>query len=40
VLWVDGEGRPAAMDDSCFHRTGQLSKGFYSNGWLACGYHG
>ena len=40
VLWIDGEGRPAAMDDRCCHRTAKLSKGFYSNGWLACGYHG
>lgn len=40
VLWVDGDGRPAAMDDRCCHRTAKLSKGFYSNGWLACGYHG
>jgi phenylpropionate dioxygenase-like ring-hydroxylating dioxygenase large terminal subunit len=40
VLWVDGEGRPVALDDRCCHRTAKLSKGFYSNGWLACGYHG
>ena len=40
VLWVDGDGKPAAMDDRCCHRTAKLSKGFYSNGWLACGYHG
>lgn len=40
VLWLDGEGKPAAMDDRCCHRTAKLSKGFYSNGWLACGYHG
>jgi phenylpropionate dioxygenase-like ring-hydroxylating dioxygenase large terminal subunit len=40
VLWVDGQGVPAAMDDRCCHRTAKLSKGFYSNGWLACGYHG
>jgi phenylpropionate dioxygenase-like ring-hydroxylating dioxygenase large terminal subunit len=40
VLWLDGEGTPSAMDDRCCHRTAKLSKGFYSNGWLACGYHG
>jgi phenylpropionate dioxygenase-like ring-hydroxylating dioxygenase large terminal subunit len=40
VLWLDGEGKPAALDDRCCHRTAKLSKGFYSNGWLACGYHG
>lgn len=40
VLWLDGEGKAAAMDDRCCHRTAKLSKGFYSNGWLACGYHG
>jgi phenylpropionate dioxygenase-like ring-hydroxylating dioxygenase large terminal subunit len=40
VLWVDGEGRPAAMDDRCCHRTARLSKGFYTSGRLACGYHG
>lgn len=40
VLWVDGEGRPSAMDDRCCHRTAKLSKGFYTEGRLACGYHG
>ena len=40
VLWVDGEGQPAAMDNLCCHRTAKLSKGFYTEGRLACGYHG
>lgn len=40
VLWVDGEGRPSALEDRCCHRTAKLSKGFYANGFLACGYHG
>ncbi|PZW46634.1 phenylpropionate dioxygenase-like ring-hydroxylating dioxygenase large terminal subunit [Humitalea rosea] len=40
VVWRDGEGRAAALDDRCCHRTAKLSKGFYSNGVLACGYHG
>ncbi|MGK7862284.1 Rieske 2Fe-2S domain-containing protein [Falsiroseomonas sp. E2-1-a4] len=40
VLWLDGDGNPAAMDDRCCHRTAKLSKGFYTAGRLACGYHG
>jgi phenylpropionate dioxygenase-like ring-hydroxylating dioxygenase large terminal subunit len=40
VLWQDGDGRPVAMRDRCCHRTAQLSRGFYDNGRLACGYHG
>ncbi|MBE9606531.1 aromatic ring-hydroxylating dioxygenase subunit alpha [Acetobacteraceae bacterium H6797] len=40
VLWIDGEGRPSALEDRCCHRTAKLSKGFYANGMLACGYHG
>ena len=40
VIWQDGEGRLSALDDRCCHRTAKLSKGFYANGVLACGYHG
>ncbi len=40
VLWLDGEGRPAALADRCCHRTAKLSLGFYDEGGLACGYHG
>ncbi len=40
VVWIDGEGQPAALDDRCCHRLAKLSKGFYNNGTLACGYHG
>ena len=40
VLWLDGDGTPSAMDDRCCHRTAKLSKGFYTEGRLACGYHG
>ena len=40
VLWIDGEGQPAVMADRCCHRTAKLSKGFYTEGRLACGYHG
>lgn len=40
VLWLDGEGQPSVMEDRCCHRTAKLSKGFYNEGRLACGYHG
>ncbi|WP_027283275.1 aromatic ring-hydroxylating dioxygenase subunit alpha [Rubritepida flocculans] len=40
VLWLDGDGEPAVMEDRCCHRTAKLSKGFYQDGRLACGYHG
>jgi phenylpropionate dioxygenase-like ring-hydroxylating dioxygenase large terminal subunit len=40
VLWVAGDGTPVAMDDRCCHRTAKLSKGWYHDGNLACGYHG
>lgn len=28
VLFLDGEGQPAAMMDRCCHRTARLSKGW------------
>jgi len=31
VVWIDGEGLPAALDDRCCHRMARLSKGFYNN---------
>ena len=40
VLWLDGDGKPAALADRCCHRTAKLSLGFYDEGRLACGYHG
>ncbi len=40
VLFLDGEGRPAALRDRCCHRTAQLSKGRCVGGRLECGYHG
>ncbi len=40
VAWLDAEGRPSLLEDRCCHRTAKLSKGFYTNGVLACGYHG
>jgi phenylpropionate dioxygenase-like ring-hydroxylating dioxygenase large terminal subunit len=40
VLWLDAEGKPAAVQDRCCHRTAQLSKGFVESGNIVCGYHG
>jgi phenylpropionate dioxygenase-like ring-hydroxylating dioxygenase large terminal subunit len=40
VLWLDADGKPAAAQDRCCHRTTELSRGFCENGKLVCGYHG
>ena len=40
VLWLQADGRPAAVRDRCCHRTAKLSKGFVEDGRLVCGYHG
>ena len=40
VLFLDAEGRPAALKDRCCHRTAKLSKGRCVDGALECGYHG
>lgn len=40
VLWLDGDGKPAAVQDRCCHRTAPLSLGFVDKGAIACGYHG
>jgi phenylpropionate dioxygenase-like ring-hydroxylating dioxygenase large terminal subunit len=40
VLFLDGEGQPAALKDRCCHRTARLSKGRCVDGALQCGYHG
>lgn len=40
VLFLDGDGQPAALRDRCCHRTARLSKGWCHNGGLQCGYHG
>src|SRR5688572_18561770 len=40
VLWLDGEGKPAAVQDRCCHRTAKLSKGYCEDGNIVCGYHG
>ena len=40
VLFLDGEGAPAALEDRCCHRTAKLSKGWMKGGNIVCGYHG
>jgi phenylpropionate dioxygenase-like ring-hydroxylating dioxygenase large terminal subunit len=40
VLFLDGDGRPAALQDRCCHRTAKLSKGWCKDGRITCGYHG
>jgi phenylpropionate dioxygenase-like ring-hydroxylating dioxygenase large terminal subunit len=40
VLFLDAEGKPAALQDRCCHRTAKLSKGWCENGEIICGYHG
>lgn len=40
VLFLDGDGKPAALEDRCCHRTAQLSKGWCKDGNIVCGYHG
>jgi phenylpropionate dioxygenase-like ring-hydroxylating dioxygenase large terminal subunit len=40
VLFLDGNGEPAALMDRCCHRTAKLSKGWCDDGKLVCGYHG
>jgi phenylpropionate dioxygenase-like ring-hydroxylating dioxygenase large terminal subunit len=40
VLWLDAQGRPAALRDRCVHRTARLSKGSVEDGNIVCGYHG
>jgi phenylpropionate dioxygenase-like ring-hydroxylating dioxygenase large terminal subunit len=40
VLFLDAEGRLAALADCCCHRTARLSKGSTAEGILVCGYHG
>ena len=40
VLFLDAEGRPAALEDRCCHRTAKLSKGWIKGGNIVCGYHG
>jgi phenylpropionate dioxygenase-like ring-hydroxylating dioxygenase large terminal subunit len=40
VLFLDAEGKPAALADRCCHRTARLSKGWCKDGHIICGYHG
>ena len=40
VVFLDGEGQPAALKDRCCHRTARLSKGWCKDGNIQCGYHG
>jgi phenylpropionate dioxygenase-like ring-hydroxylating dioxygenase large terminal subunit len=40
VLFLDADGRPAALQDRCCHRTAKLSKGWCQDGLIVCGYHG
>ncbi len=40
VLFRDGHGAPAALDDRCAHRNTPLSMGAVKNGGLHCAYHG
>jgi vanillate monooxygenase len=40
VLYRDGEGKVAALEDFCPHRGAPLSLGKVVDGKLVCGYHG
>ena len=40
VLWLDPEGKPAAVEDRCCHRTAKLSLGKVIGGNICCAYHG
>jgi phenylpropionate dioxygenase-like ring-hydroxylating dioxygenase large terminal subunit len=40
VLFLDEDGKPAALKDRCCHRTAKLSNGWCADGRLICGYHG
>ncbi len=40
VIWLDNEGKPAAVRDRCCHRTAKLSLGKVDQGRICCPYHG
>ena len=40
ALFLDGAGKPAALQDRCCHRTAKLSRGAVEDGNIVCGYHG
>src|SRR5947207_3301870 len=40
VLFRDGDGRAAALEDRCCHRAAPLHLGAVVEGGIQCGYHG
>src|SRR5262249_29040956 len=40
VLFRNGRGQAAALEDCCCHRAAPLSKGEVSGDYIVCGYHG
>lgn len=40
ALWLGEDGKPAAVEDRCCHRSAQLSKGTIIDGNIRCPYHG
>jgi phenylpropionate dioxygenase-like ring-hydroxylating dioxygenase large terminal subunit len=40
IMFRRGDGRPAALEDACWHRLMPLSKGRLEGDEVACGYHG
>lgn len=40
ALWLDADGKPAAVIDRCCHRSAKLSKGKVIDGCIRCPYHG
>ncbi|PSN18054.1 Rieske (2Fe-2S) protein, partial [filamentous cyanobacterium CCP5] len=40
VLWLDDQGKAAAVRDRCCHRTAKLSLGKVERGQICCPYHG
>jgi phenylpropionate dioxygenase-like ring-hydroxylating dioxygenase large terminal subunit len=40
VVWRTADGRHAAMEDRCCHRTARLSMGWVEDQRLVCAYHG
>ena len=40
VLWLDEQGKAAAVRDRCCHRTAKLSLGKVEQGRICCPYHG